>query len=97
MNEVSIDVGRIEKVRRVGDSWIGRCPACGEAGADRTGVHLRVWADGRFACVVNPGKEGAAHRKRIFALVGSKAGGVRQTVYVRKVTMPWIKGMGVRP
>jgi hypothetical protein len=41
-----------------------------------------VWADGRFACVVNPGKEGAAHRKRIFALVGSKAGGVRPAVKV---------------
>jgi hypothetical protein len=85
MNEVSIDVGRIEKVRRVGDGWVGRCPACGEAGADRSGEHLRVWADGRFACVVNPGKGGAAHRKRIFALIGKKEGLQRREVIQPKV------------
>lgn len=69
-----IDIGRIEKCRKAGDGWIGRCPACAEGGADRSGNHLRVWPDGRFACVVNSGKEGAQHRRRIFALVGKKDG-----------------------
>ena len=65
-----IDIGRIEKCRKVGDGWIGRCPACAEGGADKTGNHLKVWPDGRFACVVNTGTEGRQHRKRIFALLG---------------------------
>jgi hypothetical protein len=41
---------------------------------DKHGNHLRVWGDGRFACVVNTGSEGAQHRKRIFALIGVKDG-----------------------
>jgi hypothetical protein len=69
-----IDVTRIEKGRRKEDGWVGRCPACAEGGADTTGNHLRVWGDGRFACVVNTGREGSAHRKRIFALIGVKEG-----------------------
>jgi hypothetical protein len=69
-----IDVSRIEKGRRQGDGWVGRCPACAEGGADTTGNHLKVWKDGRFSCVVNTGSEGAYHRKRIFALIGVKEG-----------------------
>jgi hypothetical protein len=69
-----IDVSRIEKGRKSGDGWVGRCPACAEGGADTTGNHLKVWVDGRFSCVVNSGKEGAQHRRRIFALIGVKDG-----------------------
>lgn len=87
-----IDIGRIEKCRKAGDGWIGRCPACAEAGADRTGNHLRVWPDGRFACVVNTGAEGRHHRQRIFALLGkpedrraqlARMPAVPRVVYVR--------------
>jgi hypothetical protein len=67
-----IDVSRIEKGRKFGDSWVGRCPACAEAGLDKTGNHLRVWQDGKYACVVHPGKEGNQHRRRIWALLGGK-------------------------
>ena len=69
-----IDVSRIEKRKRQGEGWVGRCPACAEGGADTTGNHLKVWGDGRFSCVVNTGSEGAQHRKRIFALIGVKDG-----------------------
>ncbi len=69
-----INSSLIEKRVAKDDGWVGRCPACAEGGADTTGNHLRVWGDGRFACVVNPGKEGAQHRKRIFALIGVKEG-----------------------
>jgi hypothetical protein len=67
-----IDVSRIEKGRRCDDGWVGRCPACAEARLDKTGNHLRVWQDGSYACVVNPGKDGTQHRRRIWSLLGGK-------------------------
>jgi len=67
---MSLDTAKLEKVRElVGGIVQARCPACAEAGGDRKGEHLRVYADGRYGCCVHP-KDGA-HRKRIFALAGA--------------------------
>jgi hypothetical protein len=67
---MSLDSAKLEKVRELtGGILQARCPACAEAGGDRKGEHLRVYADGRYGCCVHP-KDGA-HRKRIFALAGS--------------------------
>ena len=87
----------IEKGKKVGDGWVGRCPACAEAGADRTGNHLRVWGDGRFACVINTGKEGAQHRRRIFALIGVKKQGSGNKVGYTRLAPPkvFVPGLGV--
>ena len=71
---MSLDVAKLEKVRELGGGGVqARCPACAEGGHDRSGEHLRIYPDGRFGCCVHP-KDGE-HRKRIFALVGSKGHG----------------------
>lgn len=71
---MSLDFSKLEKVRVRGNKTTARCPACAESGQDRGGEHLVVNAEGRFACVVYPGDAPAAktHRKRIFALCGSR-------------------------
>jgi hypothetical protein len=65
----SLEISRLEKVRRLAaGKIIARCPACAEVGSDRTGNHLAIFPDGRFACAAHAGDED--HRKRVFALVG---------------------------
>jgi hypothetical protein len=62
---------RLESVKALSNGvLIARCPACAQAGQDDAGNHLKVYRDGRFACVVHPGKDGKAHRKAIWSLVG---------------------------
>jgi len=71
---MSLDVSKLENVRKSGRKTTARCPACAEAGHDQTRNHLIVGADGRFGCVVHPGDSPGAreHRKRIFALCGTR-------------------------
>lgn len=65
----SLDLTLLEKVRHHASGKItARCPACAESGGDRTGNHLVIFPDGRFACVAHAGD--ANHRQRIFALAG---------------------------
>ncbi|BCU79086.1 hypothetical protein [Luteolibacter sp. LG18] len=63
-----LDPTRLEKLRHRGNKSHARCPACAEQDRDRTGNHLVLFADGKFACAAHPGD--AEHRKRIFALAG---------------------------
>ena len=42
------------------------CPACREAGTDKSGNHLAVFPSGKFACAVHPGDK--AHNRRIVEL-----------------------------
>jgi hypothetical protein len=66
---MSLDLNKLEKVRRLGNGSVqARCPACAEAGQDRSGEHLRIQPDGRFGCCVYP--QDRLHRKRIFVLAG---------------------------
>ena len=69
---MSLDISKLENVRKRGGKVIARCPACAEAGHDQKGEHLVVNADGSFGCVVYPGNSGEVkqHRKLIFALSG---------------------------
>jgi hypothetical protein len=72
---VSLDLRKLVQVRRLGDgSVVARCPACAAGGEDRDGNHLVVYPDGRFGCVVYPGKDGWLHRKRIWAMAGDEKG-----------------------
>lgn len=66
----SLNLSRLENVHRRGDRVEAACPACREAGQDRSGNHLIIFENGtgRFGCVACPGDE--EHRKRIWALVG---------------------------
>jgi len=69
---MSLDVTRLEKVRRNPTGKItARCPACAEDGGDRTGNHLVIFPDEKFACAARAGD--GDHRKRIMALVGVRS------------------------
>jgi len=66
----SLDPTLLQKARRhASGKIIARCPACAETGNDRTGNHLAIFPDGRFACAAHPGD--SDHRKRIHALAGN--------------------------
>ena len=68
----SLDITRLEKVRRHGSKITARCPACAAAGNDRSGGHLFISAEtGKFGCAALPGD--SDHRREIFALVGIKS------------------------
>lgn len=71
---MSLDISKLENVRKRGERVTARCPACSQAGHDQKGEHLVVGVDGRFACVVYPGDSVGAkeHRKRIFASCGDR-------------------------
>ncbi len=67
-----IDTTRLMHVRRNGSGKIiAQCPACAEAGGDKSGEHLVIMADGKFGCIAYPGMDGEQHRKRIFELAGN--------------------------
>lgn len=70
-----LDVTRLERPRLRGRSLIARCPACAEAGADRSCEHLFIADEGRgpFGCLLFQGDSGHAHRRRIFELAGEFA------------------------
>jgi hypothetical protein len=74
VNDLKLDISRLENVKPHGSKTRARCPACAENGGDASGDHLSISADGRFGCVRYPGTEGAEHRRRIFALAGTGAG-----------------------
>ena len=65
----SLDATLLQKVRHQPNGKItARCPACAETGGDRTGNHLVIFPDGRFACAAHPGD--ADHRRSIHRLAG---------------------------
>ena len=71
---MSLDLGRLDQVKRLPGGVVqARCPACAEDDHDRSGEHLRIFADGRFGCCIAP--KDRAHRQRIFALAGEKETG----------------------
>ena len=66
---MSLDRSKLQKLRELGNGGCqAQCPACAEAGQDRTGEHLRISPEGKFGCCVFPGDR--EHRRRIFALTG---------------------------
>lgn len=72
MTTPSLDPSLLAKVRHHASGKVtARCPACGEGGGDRTGNHLVIFPDGRFACAAYPGDRD--HRSRIHALAGVRA------------------------
>ena len=71
---MSLNISKLENIRKHSGKITARCPACAEAGHDRKGEHLVINADGSFGCVVYAGDsvDAKAHRKRIFALRGDR-------------------------
>jgi hypothetical protein len=65
----SIDINRLEKIRRHGRKIIARCPACAAEGGDRKGTHFfQNTETGQFGCAKHPGD--SEHRREIFRLIG---------------------------
>lgn len=63
---VSLDVSKLTKARKLGNVTQAQCPACAESGLDKSGNHLRIFADGRFGCALQP--KDKIHNKRIWEL-----------------------------
>lgn len=74
---MSLNTAKLEKLKDIGNgAQQARCPACWEAGQDKSGNHLRIYPDGKFGCALHPGDH--AHRQRIFALAGTDTPVVRR-------------------
>lgn len=69
---MTLDITKLENVKREQSKTTARCPACSEIGQDKKGEHLFIDEEGRFGCIVYPDEAGKEHRKRIFTLVGIK-------------------------
>jgi hypothetical protein len=71
---MSLDVSKLTKVRERKGKTVARCPACALSGGDRKCEHLVINEDGRFGCVVYPGRgpDAKAHRRRIFEICGDR-------------------------
>jgi hypothetical protein len=69
---MSLDISRLQKVKKRGSNIVARCPACAENGADKKGEHLFIRNGGQFGCVLYPSSAGHQHRQRIFELAGDK-------------------------
>lgn len=68
-----LKLDQLQLVKRLHNGVIiAQCPACAAVGQDHHGNHLKVLNDGRYCCVVHPGKDGKQHRKEIFRLVGDR-------------------------
>ena len=67
---MSINQNKLEHVRVTGGKTTARCPACAEAGTDRSGEHLVILGSGKWGCIANAGPTGKEHRRRIAELVG---------------------------
>lgn len=65
---MSLDISKLECVKRGASKIEAACPACRKAGNDRTGNHLVVFNTGAYGCTVD---RSPAHSAQIYALVGS--------------------------
>ena len=85
-----LDLNRLEIVRERSGKVIARCPACAEAGADRSGNHLSIFDQGRgrFACIAFAAQSGVDHRRRIFELAGISEGGAKSGPLLAKIVLP---------
>ena len=78
---MGLDLERLEHLKPKGRGHVAACPACREAGMDKSGNHLFVAEDGRFGCLLNEGPGGHEHRKRVFELVGKRETAPRPLAY----------------
>lgn len=69
MDNISIDISKLQFVKSTPDGWISQCPACFESGEDKTGHnHLSILRDGKYNC--SKYSRDSVHNKRIYQLVG---------------------------
>ena len=87
MSAAQLDSAKLDNAKaRANGAVEAACPACREMGGDKAGNHLLVKADGRFGCVAYPND--GDHRKRIFALIGTKSNEAPRTATTRTPPPP---------
>ena len=76
-----LDTAKLENVKERNGKTVAACPACREAGHDRSGEHLVLFEDGKFGCIAYPGDDAEArnHRKNVFRLAGVQSNPSAQT------------------
>jgi len=70
---MSLDLSRLENLRRLPGKMTAQCPACAEEGRDRKGLHLVIFDEGPYSCVATDDR---SHSRRIWELVGIRDGPV---------------------
>jgi hypothetical protein len=62
------DTAKLFCVRMVPGGIQAACPVCREEGRDKTGVHLKIFNNGSFHCIVGSDND-PNHNKRIYQLL----------------------------
>ena len=86
---MALDTSKLQNVVKAANGDIqARCPACAAAGNDTQGNHLKIFADGKYACAAFQGDKG--HRKEIHKLAGVPMNAVARTgqVTVKPLKVP---------
>lgn len=65
---MTLDVEKLERVKRTPQFINARCPACHELGLDQSGNHLIVYPSGSFGCAVYA--KDKKHYRRVIELAG---------------------------
>ena len=74
------------RVARDDGGVVARCPACAQAGHDKSGNHLIVYPDGKFGCVACPSDK--EHNREILRLVGQEGGRRTYTIDIKPLVIP---------
>jgi hypothetical protein len=61
---LTLDLDKLENVKKRSGKIIARCPACAERGRDSQGNHLVIFDNGAYSCIVGDAK----HRRKIYRL-----------------------------
>lgn len=84
-----LDISKLENVKKNGLDIQAACPVCRKSGSDQTGIHLKIYSNGKYSCAVHHGNE--EHNKAIYALVGKNGSGDYEApveVIVPQVVLP---------
>lgn len=66
---MSLDISKLENVRRTANGMSARCPMCASFGRDKAGEHLSILSDGKYNCIAY--SNDSEHNKGIYKLVGT--------------------------
>ncbi len=86
---MSLDLAKLENVRKRGVKTTARCAACAEAGNDTAGDHCFINDDGGFGCVLYPLPDGKEHRARMLELSGGIKNSRPATARTTSVEPTW--------
>ncbi len=86
---MSLDLSKLENVKRGSDKTTAACPACRSEGLDSAGNHLVLFhATGKFGCCVN---QDDSHRQAIWRLAGDGTSSSTDSLYTPPEEQPQIE------